>query len=211
MASGCVRESVSPDAADYHYKWWVWLWGLTPLVLAVVIVRKYPTTWIDGAWRPWWMFREWNLADDGRLVGCLVFAIIAPFQLCNRVSVDHLGMQSDNALGLRALRRVAWTDVSRVDVKTASPVGPWTPDQDRAHRKAPDLVVVLKDGRTEEFRGWLVADARPEIERRARAAGIIVVETDAPGAAPPGPAPLAPPPFAPPRQPPFGGPPRRGL
>jgi hypothetical protein len=203
---GCVRESVSPEAAEYHYKWWVWLWGLTPLVIAGVMVRKYPTLWIDGAWRPWWLFRDWHLDDFGRAAVFLILAIIGPFQLCNRMAVDDRGFESDNALGLRAYRRVAWTDVSRVDVKTASPVGEWTPDQDRAHRKAPDLVAVFRDGRTQEFRGWLVAEATQEIVRRARAAGVAVAETDAPGA--PG-APGAPPP--PPFRAPVGGPAGRGL
>jgi hypothetical protein len=110
--------------------------------------------------------------------------VVAPFQLGNRVEVGPQHFQEGNAFGLRTTRRIAWSDLRRIDVKSAQAPGKWTPDRDKAHDKKPDMVAVFKDNQTQEFRGALPMAAREEIQRRARAAGVMVVTTDNPGMVP---------------------------
>ncbi len=192
LLPGCVREQVSPDATEFHYKWWACVAGLLPLVYAGLLVGKHPSTWINGAWRPWWMFREWDHLDLIRAAGAVALLLIGPFQLANRVVVTADAFEESNVLGLRSTRRVAWADVARLDVKMDPPGGRMLPGDKKQHDKKPSLVGVLRAGGTQEFQGWLINQAQPEIIRRARAAGVPVLETPNPGAMPAAAAPMAP-------------------
>jgi hypothetical protein len=142
--------------------------------------------WIHGAWRPWWKFRDWDYLDALRAGGAIVLAFLAPWQLANRVVVDRNAIQQSNALGLRAARRIEWTELSRLQLRADQPPRGALPDDRREHDKQPTFTAVLKNGDAEEFRGWLIDAAMPEIARRAREAGVIVGEAGLPGIAPPG-------------------------
>jgi hypothetical protein len=185
MMSGCVRERTTDDLTTYHYKWWVWVGAIAvPLAFLGMALARHPTTWVNGVWRPWWKFRGWNYKDALTALTAVMLLVVAPFQLGNRVEVGPQHFQEGNAFGLRTTRRIAWSDLRRIDVKSAQAPGKWTPDRDKAHDKKPDMVAVFKDNQTQEFRGALPMAAREEIQRRARAAGVMVVTTDNPGMVP---------------------------
>jgi hypothetical protein len=175
-ATGCVRESVAADAAEYHFKWWSWLWGLVALGIAGVALARHPTTWIDGAWRPWWTFRGWGSRDLVSFFGCLALAVIMPVQTAGRLEVDGLGIVRSNALGLKPTRTTPWSEVARLDFSTNAANLDVAERIKQARRSSkPSLVAVLKNGDTVELGGWLVDAATPEIIRRARTAGVPLV------------------------------------
>jgi hypothetical protein len=199
--TGCVRESVAADAAEFHFKWWAWLWGLVPLGVAWLAWDRHPSTWIDGAWRPWWKFRDWGHRDLLSFFGCIVLAVIMPFQTAGRLVVDSQGIVQSNSLGLKPTRAMPWSSVARLDLTGADDADLNLADRIKeAKRKSrPSVTAVLKNGQSEAFRGWLVDAALPEIISRARAAGVPVIgppgANAAPGGQPAFPAPPAGAPF----------------
>jgi hypothetical protein len=176
-ATGCVSESVAADAAMYHFKWWSWLWGLVAIGVAGLALARHPTTWIDGAWRPWWTFRGWGHRDLISFFGCLALALIMPMQTAGRLVVDGQGIVRSNDFGLKPTLTTSWSDIARLDFSTNDANLDVAERLKEARRKSkPSAVAVLKNGESVELTGWLVDAATPEIIRRARAAGVALVD-----------------------------------
>jgi hypothetical protein len=182
FSSGCVRESASGEIVDFHYKWWGWLMPIALLVIAGHMAGRHPSTWVNGVWRRWWTFRGWNYLDMTKFIATVVLGIMAPQMLCDYLVVGPTSFRTANWLGLRADRSVSFSDLDRIEWRSESPAGGWTPDKQKQHERQPVMIAYRRDGSSEAFNGRLVTAARQAISQRAAAAGIPTSTSDKPGA-----------------------------
>lgn len=183
--TGCVRESVSPEATIYSLKWWAFLWPVLCVLRAMASMSNVSSTHQDGTWTPWWHPRLWHYRSYGATIGCLVVAVMLLVEFSvssHRLEVSDRGLRLSSAVSATSIE---WRQLERIDFRTAEPGGPWTPDRDREHRKQPMMVLVMRDGSQHEMSGWPVRRARADLTQRAEAAGVVVRETDRPGGAEP--------------------------
>ena len=168
LLCGCVRERTDGDTVVLNFRWWAMLWGFgVPLLLFGAILAQHTRTWINGKWIPWWRFYGWDAYEWGYAAGAIVICGIGFATIFDRLEVTPTYMRESSLSPWRGLRRVVFSDIQRIELPPQEEGGFVPSLKNRRKKKPPAMHIVFKDGRQEDFDGWLVRHMQSTILERA--------------------------------------------